>query len=110
MPFLAEFLWRRLRADEAPESVFLEPWPEVRPRDEELLREVGEVRRIVELGRQARGDAGLKLRQPLRRLVVEGAGPARRHADMRGTRNADSVGDERMPDVYSTYRDAGMQR
>src|SRR5204862_564874 len=81
MPFLAEFLWRRLRADEALESVFLEPWPEVRPRDEELLREVGEVRRIVELGRQARGDAGLKLRQPLRRLVVEGAGPARRHAD-----------------------------
>ena len=81
MPFLAEFLWQRLRPDEAPESVFLEPWPDARPRDEELLREVGEVRRIVELGRQARGDAGLKLRQPLRRLVVEGAGPARRHAD-----------------------------
>jgi isoleucyl-tRNA synthetase len=80
MPFLADFLWRRLRADDAPESVFLEPWPEVRPRDEELLREVDEVRRIVELGRQARGDAGVKLRQPLRRLVVQGAGPAQRHA------------------------------
>jgi isoleucyl-tRNA synthetase len=80
MPFLADFLWRRLRADDAPESVFLEPWPEARPRDEELLREVDEVRRIVELGRQARGDAGVKLRQPLRRLVVQGAGPAQRHA------------------------------
>ena len=34
----------------------------------------------------------------------------RRHADMRGTRNAASVGDDRMPEVYSTYRDAGMQR
>ena len=45
------------------------------------MREVGEVRRIVELGRQARGDAGLKLRQPLRRLVVQGAGPAQRHSD-----------------------------
>jgi len=80
MPFLADFLWRRLRADDAPESVFLEPWPEGRQTDDRLLAEVAEVRRVVELGRQARGDAGLKLRQPLRRLVVQGAGPARGHA------------------------------
>jgi isoleucyl-tRNA synthetase len=81
MPFLADFLWRGLRADGAPESVFLEPWPEVHARDDELLREVAEVRHVVELGRQARGDAGLKLRQPLRRLVVQGADAAQRHAD-----------------------------
>src|SRR6266542_5476165 len=80
MPFLADFLWRTLRADDAPESVFLQPWPEVRQTDERLLAEVAEVRRVVELGRQARGDAGLKLRQPLRRLVVQGAGPAQGHA------------------------------
>jgi isoleucyl-tRNA synthetase len=79
MPFLADFLWRGLRADGAPESVFLVPWPEARERDEELLHEVAEVRRVVELGRQAR--AGVKLRQPLRRLVVQGAGLAQRHAD-----------------------------
>jgi isoleucyl-tRNA synthetase len=81
MPFLAEHLWRVLRVDEQPTSVFLEPWPEVGERDDELLAEVAEVRRVVELGRQARGDAGLKLRQPLRRLVVQGAGPAQRHVD-----------------------------
>jgi isoleucyl-tRNA synthetase len=81
MPFLAEHLWRTLRADDAAESIFLEPWPEARARDEELLVEVAEVRRVVELGRQARGDAGLKLRQPLRRLVVQGAGPAQRHVE-----------------------------
>jgi isoleucyl-tRNA synthetase len=81
MPFLADFLWRRLRADDAPDSVFLEPWPGARERDEVLLEEVDEVRRVVELGRQARGDAGVKLRQPLRRLVVQGAGPAQRHVD-----------------------------
>jgi isoleucyl-tRNA synthetase len=81
MPFLADFLWRLLRAEAAPESVFLEPWPEVRQRDDGLLAEVAEVRAVVELGRQARGDAGLKLRQPLRRLVVQGAGPAQGHAD-----------------------------
>jgi hypothetical protein len=46
-----------------------------------------------------------------RRLRVSGRLIAfRRKADMRGARNADSVGDDRMPDVYSTYRDAGMQR
>ena len=38
-----------------------------------LLAEVAEVRRVVELGRQARAQSGLKLRQPLRRLVVQGA-------------------------------------
>ena len=81
MPFLAEFLWQRLRADAAPESVFLERWPEVRERDEQLLAEVAEVRQIVELGRQARGDAGVKLRQPLRRLVVQGAAVAAGHSD-----------------------------
>jgi isoleucyl-tRNA synthetase len=80
MPFLADSLWRTLRAADAPESVFLQPWPEVRQTDDGLLAEVAEVRRIVELGRQARGDAGLKLRQPLRRLVVQGAGPAQGHA------------------------------
>lgn len=81
MPFLADFLWQRLRAEDAPDSVFLAPWPVARERDEVLLAEVAEVRRIVELGRQARGDAGIKLQQPLRRLVVQGAGPAQQHAD-----------------------------
>ena len=81
MPFLAEHLWRTLRIDAQPASVFLEPWPEVGERDEDLLAEVAEVRRVVELGRQARGDVGLKLRQPLRRLVVQGARLSQRHAD-----------------------------
>ncbi|MFL6030715.1 MAG: isoleucine--tRNA ligase [Gaiellaceae bacterium] len=81
MPFLADFLWRRLRADDAPDSVFLQPWPQPRALDDALLAEVAEVRRVVELGRQARGDAGVKLRQPLRRLVVQGAARAEGHVD-----------------------------
>jgi len=81
MPFLAEHLWRILRVDDQPESVFLEPWPEAVGLDEGLLAEVAEVRRVVELGRQARGEAGLKLRQPLRRLVVQGASGAQGHRD-----------------------------
>ena len=39
-----------------------------------------ETRRIVELGHQARGDARLKLRQPLRRAYIRGAGGAAEHA------------------------------
>jgi isoleucyl-tRNA synthetase len=81
MPFLADFLWRRLRAGDGPVSVFLAPWPEVRDRDDQLLEEVAAVRRVVELGRQARGDANIKLRQPLRRLVVQGGAAAQAHAD-----------------------------
>jgi isoleucyl-tRNA synthetase len=39
------------------------------------------VRRVVGLGHQARASSRLKLRQPLRRLVVEGAPRAASHAD-----------------------------
>jgi isoleucyl-tRNA synthetase len=52
--------------------VHLAGWPEVAEPDRALLDEIAEVRRVVELGRQARSTSGIKLRQPLRRLVVEG--------------------------------------
>jgi isoleucyl-tRNA synthetase len=79
MPFLAEHLWRNLVAKD--ESVFLAGWPEVGEPDDELLTEVGEVRAVVTLGRQARDASRLKHRQPLRRLVVQGAGRAASHED-----------------------------
>jgi len=81
MPFLAEHLWRVLRSEDAPASIFLVRWEEAGDRDEQLLAEVEQTRRVVELGRQARSASGLKLRQPLRRLVVEGASLAEGHAD-----------------------------
>jgi isoleucyl-tRNA synthetase len=82
MPFLAEHLWRVLvagAAEGAPESVFLAGWPAGVKTDDALLEEIAEVRRVVELGRQARGD--VKLRQPLRRMYVRGASRAKTHAD-----------------------------
>ena len=63
------------------ESVHLAPWPESGEIDESLLAEIDDVRRVVELGRRARDDARLKLRQPLRRLVADGAPLAATHAD-----------------------------
>jgi isoleucyl-tRNA synthetase len=80
MPFLADHLWRNLVQD-GPASVHLARWPEEQEPDEELLREIAAVRRVVELGRQARSSSGLKLRQPLRRLIVAGAPAADGHAD-----------------------------
>jgi isoleucyl-tRNA synthetase len=79
MPFLAEHLWENLVQD-GEASVFLAPWPELPAPDRRLLAEIAEVRRIVELGRQGRSSSGLKLRQPLRRLVVDGAESAAAHA------------------------------
>jgi isoleucyl-tRNA synthetase len=83
MPFLAEHLWRRLVAEpcaDAPESVFLAGWPSADEVDGRLLDEMAEARRVAELGRRARDAAGLNLRQPLRRIVVDGAKRAGRHA------------------------------
>jgi isoleucyl-tRNA synthetase len=71
LPFLTDQLWRTLVLD-GPESVHLAGWPDVAEPDRGLLAEIAEVRRVVELGRQARSTSGIKLRQPLRRLVVEG--------------------------------------
>jgi isoleucyl-tRNA synthetase len=82
MPFLTDHLWRVLTSpcDEAPESVHLAGWPEAHEVDDALLDEIAELRRVVELGRQARATSGIKLRQPLRALVVEGAPLAESHA------------------------------
>ena len=82
VPFLAEHLWQTLvrEVDGAPASVFLAGWPAASAADEALLAEVAELRAVVTLGHQARQSASLKVRQPLRRLVVEGAPRAEAHA------------------------------
>ena len=84
MPFLTEHLWQGIvrGADGSPpDSVHLAGWPEPGDVDQALLGEVAELRRVVGLGHQARAASQLKLRQPLRRLVVEGAPLAEGHKD-----------------------------
>jgi isoleucyl-tRNA synthetase len=83
MPFLTDHLWRNLTgpAEGAPASIHLAPWPEPGDVDEALLADVTAVRRVVELGRQARSTSGIKLRQPLRRLVVHGLDLRDGHVD-----------------------------
>jgi isoleucyl-tRNA synthetase len=75
LPFLAEHLWQLLvagKCPEVPESVFLAGWPQLGQVDDQVIAAFDDVRRVVELGRRARAQAKLKLRQPLRVLVVEG--------------------------------------
>jgi isoleucyl-tRNA synthetase len=82
VPFLTEHLWQNLVAGlrDAPESIFLADWPGPvdRLRDRPLLAEVATGRQVAELARSARQQAGIKLRQPLRRLVVATGDPGRR--------------------------------
>ena len=82
MPFLSEHLWQILVSgpcDEAPESVHLAGWPILQTRDDDLVAEITALRRVVEAGRRARMDANIKLRQPVRRLIINGAPGAEPH-------------------------------
>ena len=85
MPFLSEHLWQRLVVtpvgDAAPSSIFLAGWPAAAPVDDDLLADVAAVRRVVDLGRQARAKVELGLRQPLRQLVVENEPRVARYVD-----------------------------
>ncbi|MFB3093031.1 MAG: class I tRNA ligase family protein, partial [Dehalococcoidia bacterium] len=75
-PFVAEEMYQNLvRAvdKEAPESVHLAEWPESDPTqvDQRLMDETRLIMRVVSLGRAARSKAGIKVRQPLSRVVVK---------------------------------------
>ena len=104
MPFLAEHLWANLVGRD---SVFLAGWPEVAEplHDRALLAEMDEVREVAELGRRARTAAGLKLRQPLRRMVVAGSKAAGRWVDeIRDELRVKEVAFEERPDVRASYK------
>jgi isoleucyl-tRNA synthetase len=79
LPFLGDHVWQvlvREPCDDAPDSVFLAGWPSTPSPDAATLDAMADVRRVVDLGRAARSTSGVKLRQPLPRLVVEGAAPS----------------------------------
>jgi isoleucyl-tRNA synthetase len=74
-PFFADRLWHDLVVSQrasAPASVHLTDFPVADEtwRDEPLRTAMTSARRVVELGRQARNDAAVKVRQPLARGLV----------------------------------------
>ncbi len=74
-PFVADEIYENLDGTEP--SVHLTDWPEPGPRDEALEFAMTTVRETVRLGLAARGQAKLKVRQPLRAAVVVAAGGER---------------------------------
>jgi isoleucyl-tRNA synthetase len=71
-PFVADEVDTILGVPGAPASVHLTDWPEAEPGlvDLALEREMALARRLVALGRAARGDARMKVRQPLARALL----------------------------------------
>jgi len=75
-PFLTEKVWAAMFAgrEGLPESVHLAAWPKIDPAsgvlDPELDEQVALVRRLVELGRSARAESGMKTRQPLASALI----------------------------------------
>ncbi len=91
-PFITERVWQdvfRATSDELPDSVHLADWPRIDPSgpgslvDDRLAEDVRLVQRLVELGRAARADAGVRTRQPLRRALVPSAAFARLGEELR---------------------------
>ncbi|MCK4362557.1 MAG: isoleucine--tRNA ligase, partial [Dehalococcoidia bacterium] len=82
-PFLAEEMYQNLVCSwcpEEPESVHLALWPQADMSlvDEQLMADTRLVMRIASLGRNARSKAGIKVRQPLQRVLVKPRYPAER--------------------------------
>jgi isoleucyl-tRNA synthetase len=75
VPFLSEHVYQNLVRSihpDAPISVHMSEWPEADSArdDDELLYDIGVVQKVVGLARAARGQSGVRTRQPLSRLLV----------------------------------------
>ena len=71
-PFLADRMWRDLTGADENDSVHLADWPVVdaSATDPSLEAGMALARRLSSLGRAARSEAGIKVRQPLARALV----------------------------------------
>jgi isoleucyl-tRNA synthetase len=71
-PFLADRMWRDLTGADESDSVHLADWPTSSAAlvDPDLEEGMALARRLSSLGRAARAEAGMKVRQPLARALV----------------------------------------
>jgi isoleucyl-tRNA synthetase len=72
-PFIAEKIYMETGGKK--ESVHLEDWPEAggKKTDLQIIKNMDMARKIVEMGLSVRSEQGIKVRQPLKELVVAGA-------------------------------------
>ena len=88
VPFISEHVWQELVRpvdSGVATSVHLTDFPVANPTDidTKLSAQVALTRRIVELGRAARAESGIKIRQPLQRALIAASGWAALPTDMR---------------------------
>ncbi|MBU0510232.1 MAG: class I tRNA ligase family protein, partial [Chloroflexi bacterium] len=99
IPFVTEVMYQNLVRGVFPdtstslsagahESIHHTDWPQadIAAMDEKLVEQMALARRIASLGLSARGNAGIKVRQPLARLLV--------NADLPGLGNLEGLDDE----------------
>ncbi|MCX8202856.1 MAG: isoleucine--tRNA ligase [Nitrososphaeria archaeon] len=84
-PYIAEYLYQRLRTKSMPESVSLTKWPRVEPEkiDQELEDAMEVVDDVITASLSARQKAGYKLRWPVSRVVVSPNSPRARDSILR---------------------------
>ena len=70
-PFIAEYVYQKVKDADGKESVHLENWMEKSSYKQEILNDMKEVRKIVSFGLENRANAGIKVRQPLASLKIK---------------------------------------
>jgi isoleucyl-tRNA synthetase len=72
MPFMAEQIYQKIKSNADPASVHLASWPvaEVQSGDQEVIDQMVKVRELVSAALLERATAGVKVRQPLGRLLI----------------------------------------
>jgi len=73
-PFIAEWVYLKVKDADGKESAHLEEWPKYSSHKQEILNDMEEVRKIVSFGLEARSRAGIKVRQPLSSLKIKNKG------------------------------------
>ena len=88
VPFITEHVWQEVvkpASASAADSVHLTDFPTADKNliNSELNSQVAMTRRVVELGRAARAESAIKIRQPLQRALISAPGWAKLPVDMR---------------------------
>ncbi len=112
MPFSSEVLWQELKGKGDPVSVHLADFPEPDEClvDKKLEQGMATVLNVVALGRQVRSSHNIKIRQPLRRILVGPPDKASREA-LKEQAFVSQILEElnikelEMPEDFSKYRE-----
>lgn len=70
IPFGSEKIYQEIKTKNDPESVHLNDWPKSDEVDKKLIKQMKIIREITEIGHSIRSQKGIKVRQPLNKIIV----------------------------------------